>query len=465
MGASERATPGYLRVPVVAAAGPGLVLSGGLGYGFTESLDAAPGDHHRMSGRIAASAAPLPWLNLAAGTHLRHDRHAEDALGSDQGTVIDSQLHVLAGARLDSDWHLGAGVGASFTRGDSVGSSLANPAIDALLLGGYVPRNSPVSVGLLAGYRYDRTAGVANAPALYRSGDRLSLGLSEFDALLFGAGAGYRWGATELLAELGADVLVGKAAPGLRESPLRLGAGARHHFDDQLSVRLSADASLSARPPVGADDPLVPVDPRVQLSLGVVYRFPSPGPAALAPEAPPPPLPPAPPPPPLPASLEVQVTTLEGYPLSDARVELVDGETVIEVPHAELQDYRLAQVAARAVTLRVSAARLETHTQPIELLPGKPLRIDVRMAPAPPVGQLRGQVRSFSGEGLRARVRIEPLGKSLETDPAGSFLIDVSPGWYEVVIEAAGHATQRRRLEVPEDGVVILNADLLRGSP
>jgi hypothetical protein len=165
------------------------------------------------------------------------------------------------------------------------------------------------------------------------------------------------------------------------------------------------------------------------------------------------------------ASLEVRVTTLEGYPLSDATVELREGERARAVPHAELESYRLERIVPGDVILRVSAARLQTHTQPVQLRAGAPIVVEVKLAPAPPTGQVRGLVRSFSGAGLRARVRIEPLGKEIQTDAAGNFELDVPPGAYDVVVDAPGHAQQRRHVQVPEDGVVILNADLLRGQP
>jgi hypothetical protein len=63
----------------------------------------------------------------------------------------------------------------------------------------------------------------------------------------------------------------------------------------------------------------------------------------------------------------------------------------------------------------------------------------------------------------RARVRIEPLGTEIQTDPAGNFQADVPPGKYEVVVEAPGHRAQHRHVDVAADGVVILNADLSRG--
>ena len=464
LGTSWQSTPGYFRVPVVAAADPGVTLTGGLGYGFTESQSAAPGVHHRLQGRLGASLSPLPWLDLSMGTNLRHDRHDDDGLGSDQGTVLDSDVHAQAGTRLSSDLHLGGAAGATFMRGDTFGRSLENPAVDLLLLGAYLPREAPFSIGVLAGYRYDRTAGVARDPARYRSGDRLSLEVSQFDAVRLGAGGAYRLGATELLAELSGDVLVGRGAPGFLDSPLRVTAGARQQLGEQFSLRVMADTSLSARPPVGATDPLLPVEPRFQFLVGMAYHWndkPAPPPSEPAP------LPPHPEPatPPALASLEVHVTTLDGYPLSDASVEILQGERATEVPHGQLESYRLEQIAPAAATLRVSAARLQTYTQPIELKPGKPLVIDVKLAPAPPTGQVRGLVRSFSGVGLRARIRIEPLGKEVQTDAGGSFQLDVAPGTYEVVVEASGHAPQRRHVQVPEDGVVILNADLLRGAP
>lgn len=466
LGTGWQGTPGYFRVPVVASAQPGALLTGGVGYGFTEGQGAAPGSHHRVQGRLGAALSPLPWLDFALGTNLRHDRHADDGQGPDQGTVLDSELHAQAGTIVAEDLRLGGALGAAFLRGESLGSSLQSPSVDFLLLGAYVPQHQPFSVGILAGYRYDRTAGVARDPARYRAGDRLALDVSEFDAIPLGIGGAYRLGASELLTELSADLLVGSGAPRLVESPLRWSAGARQRLGDELSLRVVADTSLSARPPVGVDDPLLPVEPRFRLLFSMAYQW-SPAPAAALPEQEQAPAAEAPPvaAPPALASVQVRVTTLEGYPLSDATVELVAGETVLAVPHGELERYGLERVPAGDATLRVSAARLLTHEQPITLRAGAPLVVDVELSPAPPTGQVRGLIRSFSGTGLRARVRIEPLGKEIQTDASGTFELDVPPGAYEVLVEAPGHATQRRQLRVPEDGVVILNADLLRGQP
>jgi len=213
-----------------------------------------------------------------------------------------------------------------------------------------------------------------------------------------------------------------------------------------------ADTSLSARPAVGVGDPLLPVEPRFAVLVGMAYHWID-WQREAAPSRPDQVRLPAPPPrepaPPALASLEVRVTTLEGYPLSDASVEIVDGDQVLDVPHQEFENYRLEKIPPRATQLRVRAARLLPQTLPIALVPGAPLVIDVQLAPAPPTGQVRGLVRSFSGAGLKAKIRIEPLGKEIQTDAAGIFQLDVPPGSYEVVVEAAGHEAQRRRVEVP----------------
>lgn len=452
---------GYFRVPVVALAARGVDVGGGLGYGYTEPLRAAPGAHHRIRARATASVTPLDWLGVSLGTNLRHDRHPGDPLGPDTGTVLDSDVLVRAGWAL-SDVHIGLGASAWFSRGRSLGESLGTPSVTALALAAWLPHGAPISVGLMAGYRYDRSASLIDEPARYRSGDRLALGLSSFDAVPFGLGAAYRIGAAELLAELSGDALIGDGAPGFSRSPLRASAGARYHLNERVAVRLISDTSLSARPAPPAGDELSPVEPRFQLLVGLSWRLLSWEPRAPEPPEPPPPATSRPePPPPALVTLEVEVMTSDGYPLSDATLSLeLDGRT-LPVPHVDMQTYRLEQVPTGKARLRVEAERLEPQLLEVELSAERENQVRVRLKAARVDGQVRGVVRSFEGRGLPATVRIEPLGKRVSADRDGAFEIDLPPGSYEVVIEAPGHLTQRRRVEVRADGVVVLNAELL----
>ena len=56
-------------------------------------------------------------------------------------------------------------------------------------------------------------------------------------------------------------------------------------------------------------------------------------------------------------------------------------------------------------------------------------------------------------------MKIEPGDRTLTTKD-GRFEADVAPGSYEVTITAPGYETQRRRVEVEQNGVTLLNADL-----
>jgi hypothetical protein len=461
LGLGASTVPGYFRVPVVAAAARGAAVAASAGYAFTESQSAAPGSHHRLIGRLGAGLVPLPWLELALGTNVRHDRHTGDELGSDTGTVLDSDVQALGGAELAGDLHLGTALAAHFSRGDDVGRSLAHPALDLQLLAAWLPEGSAFSVGLAAGYRIDRSGGLLAHPEGLRTGDRLALEVSDFDALSAGIGTSYRLSKTELLAELSGNVLVGAGAPAFRYSPLRAALGARQDLSPAVALRLSVESSLSSRESRADALGLYPIEPRLQVLVGVACHWLDwDAPAVSRGETPPDHSSPAPPA--APGSLQVNVTTVDGHPLSDAVVELASPGGTQLVPHEHFERYRLRDLKSSRYVLRVSAERLETFSRELQIEPGLAQVVDVRLAPAQPSGQIRGLIRSFDGQGLPARILVAPLGRELSTGPDGTFSVEVPPGHYAVSIDAPGHGRQVRSIDVQDDGVVILNADLRR---
>jgi len=87
-----------------------------------------------------------------------------------------------------------------------------------------------------------------------------------------------------------------------------------------------------------------------------------------------------------------------------------------------------------------------------------------------PEGQIRALVRSLRGTGLAADLVIESESvtvgiaaesKSLHAQD-GRFQVDVAPGHYRLTISAPGYEVQRRKVEVEENGVTVLNVDLRR---
>ena len=76
---------------------------------------------------------------------------------------------------------------------------------------------------------------------------------------------------------------------------------------------------------------------------------------------------------------------------------------------------------------------------------------------------LSGVIRSYKGKPLSASILVDPIGMEAATDEDGFFEIDLPAGDYEIVVQAEGYRTQRRKVRVDENGVTVLNADLRRG--
>lgn len=487
VGASASGLPGLGRVAVAAPKElPHAGAAVGMGYGFTEAQgvpNAESGPHHRALGTLALMAQPLRFLAAALVLDGRYDAHPDDVLGSSSSTVGEPRLFVRANEAVGRSFALGAQLGVWVPGGEAPSLRFEAATLDALLLATYAPPGSDLALSLNAGYRIDRSAQVLGArdrPRL-RAGDRLALHLSDSDAILLGLGASKRLGGREtpaarieLLGELTWDVLIGANAPAALESPLRLGLGARYHLKEDeesfgaLQLEARTELSLSARPSSGPTDALVPVDPRFAIILGVRWtpalgarpkpRTDADGPAAAgsggaaAPVA---------------SALRGRVTATEtGLPIPSARVTVTSddpaqpGERSAETRAdgafevTELRPGRVHVVVKAAGFDDASADANATATAAV---------VEVVMKKAIKPGQLRGLVRSFNGKALAATIRVEPLGVEAKTDADGTFQIDVPPGSYEVVVAATGHAGQRRPVQVEENGVTILNADLRPG--
>lgn len=75
-------------------------------------------------------------------------------------------------------------------------------------------------------------------------------------------------------------------------------------------------------------------------------------------------------------------------------------------------------------------------------------------------GQIRGNVRAFSGEAVQATITVQPLKLKSATDAEGRFSVDVPPGSYSVRLRAYGYKSQSRAVVVTDNGVTVLNVEL-----
>ncbi len=443
------ALPGIYRVGVARTA-PAAV-AGTLGYGFTEPQNAADGAHHRLSLRAAAAVPVVRWLSVGALIDGRYDQHPDDS-----GGVVDTALQARASTALGI-WQLGGGIVGRLPGAENLDTMTRSASVEGqALLATTVGR---VRIASLAGYRLNRGGAAGSDAAHLSSGDRLALGLSEFDAVLLGLGAGVWVGKNELLAEVSADLLVGKDAPAFSQSPLRVALGARRAVARGLSLELLAVGSLSQQPDLSPGAPLVPNEPRLSVFASVRYQF--------LPHVPPPTVssvpPPVPPPiQPLSSRLEVTVNDDQGAPVTNPRVFVTAAGERRDLSCDLAGHCTVEDVKAGDVVVRIEAAEFEPAERPLKVQAGVPAQLEVRLVAIPPPSQLRGVVRSLDGKAVTVRVRIEPVGTEASVDDNGNFQLDLPPGGYDVLIEATGYVTQRRHVQVEPKGVVVLNVDLSR---
>jgi hypothetical protein len=461
-GPGDRARSALGRVGVVEPGRTGAVTTAaGVEGGITEGLNRNDSTHERVAGYAAVAVDAARWLNFGGWIGGRYDLHPRDERGRDDGFLVESELSTRLSFRLGA---LGLGIEAAgwLPGGTDLGSSFSGLSADGrLLLSGHA---SDLILAGYAGYRLDRTAKAAGDPQRLRFGDRSALGMSDFNAMLAGIGAGYPVGRSLLYGEAAAQLLPGSSK--LAASPIWVTLGVRRAFAAPgLSAELAVRALVSARPDASLDAPLIPIEPRAVLHFGISYRF-GERPAPILSPAPPP-APPKPaqiaaaPVPPPATSVELQLLDDRGQPLARAEVVVTqpDGETLLV--ENEPGHYRLEAARPGRMHLRIKAEGFQPVERDIDVSAGKALRLDVRAEQALPAGQVRGLVRSMRGKPLSANVQLEPGGAQTKTDAEGFFQIDVPPGEYEVVIEAPGYDSQRRKAKVDEHGVVIVNADLL----
>jgi hypothetical protein len=442
-------------------------FAGAAGYGYTEPQGDGDGAHHRAFGSAAVGVVLLPALELALRFDGRYDWHPDDGQGAHGAGVGDPRLVARYGGALgDGSFTLGVEAVAWVPGQNAPSLSFDATTLDGRLLAAFTPKKGPIVAGLI-GFRWDNSAAAAPDKNRLRPGDRLVLGLSDSNALLAGVGVSFPLGNTEILGEATADFLIGPDAPDLGSSPIRLTGGVRHAVSSALALEALVDVSLSGRPSIAPSAPLVPIEPRFAITLGIRYRLPfeqqkdaTPPPdpaktdelkpvavAAAANEGP----------------LVVAVVGPDGAPVKGASVEVVSGETHSPAEPAEKDTYRAAAVPFGDVKVVVKAEGFVGAEQPVHHAPGATKPAGVRLEAAVAEGQLRGLIRSFSGKGLGATIRVEPLGKEVKADPQGNFAVDLPPGDYEVTVTLQGFKPQHRKIHVDQNGVTVLNAELFEG--
>jgi hypothetical protein len=340
---------------------------------------------------------------------------------------------------------LGAALGFAVPGATAHALDFGAPVVTALGLLAWQVRAGPLLSAQL-GFRLDQSAHAAPELMPLSRAERMSLGLSDFNAVPIGLAALHHYGPVDLAAELSGEILIGEQAPALLRSPLRAAVVARLPLSSGVTLEALLRLGLSQRPKYARVTPLIPVEPRLVVGFGI--RF--------APES----TRPAPPPAaPLLSELAGDVRDNDGAPIAGARLSLAVGAEVRQAETAPDGTFSVPDLPRGAAQLEVTA---EDHlpTRQNVVLDRTRVELTVRVEKRVSATQLRGLVRSFSGAPLPAHVHVVPAGASVTADNAGRFMLELPPGVYQVEIECGGYLPQRRKVSVQENGVTLLNVEL-----
>lgn len=435
----------------------GLAASGG--FGVLSAQEEEEGTHQRMLGSIAGAVTLTDGVAVGLRFGGHYDLHPDDAQGSDDSLVGEPTLRVRVATELSPTFHVGVDFALTAPGKDAPSIAFDAMRADARVLATYVGSTGS-GLAAQAGFRFDQTGNAAPDLNTTRPGDRISLGLNDFHALLIGVGGWKRWSSLALLGEATWNPWLGSGAPSPLQSPLHLTAGARYFSSDSLAWEILIDGLLSERPEP-QDNRLAAIDPRVSVLFGIRLMSTSPAAAPLPVEVQPSPAEPAPvqQATATTATVRGRVTASSGTPVADAEVKVVGEGYERSTRTGADGSYEIGDVPLGQATLRVSGRRLQPFEQPLEVVAAG-VSADVQPTPAPAQGHLRGLIRSFDGKTLAAQITIEPTGQTLTANAEGEFELALPPGEYQVRIAIAGYGAQSRTVQLEDDGVTLLNVDL-----
>lgn len=267
VGEARDGLAGGERVAIASDVQPGLGGGATLHYGLTESVLGQGELHHRFGLMARGGIYPLPWLGVGLNGLFRLDLTSGGPSAGSSFVALESRLTLRAA-------HSFGALGLGLSAGIWIPGDIRGPAVD--FLGHTTIRAGKLSISLQGGYRLDRSGAlIRSLPSseTYAYGnlgltDFVSIGASDYDAVLVGLNITYTAERFELFGESSWDLLLG--GPALLESPLRVEVGLRYRLSETLRLVLGAGASLSQRPTLIRGGPLLPIEPRGQLYAGFI---------------------------------------------------------------------------------------------------------------------------------------------------------------------------------------------------
>ena len=467
------ALPGGLHAPSARTLPQGMVaVTATSGFGYRTDLLGPDHRFVRGIGNLAFAYAPHAMLTLALALDGRYDRHFGLAPTGDDGYVGDPRLLVRAG-RASGKLTLGGQLTLWVPGKDA--PSVAASAISVDARGLLTIEAGAGRVSLAAGFRLDNSGEAVEAPEKLSPQDRVSLGVSDFHAVVGGVHYEAAVGRKSFVGvEASLDLFVGDGAPG---PILRAGLHGGLHLTDQWSVLAYVEGAkvpgLAQGDITAGSIAQIPYEPIVTGGLALQARFGGPQRTAAGTitrnERP--------------AQIEVieyadvtgSISDEHGKPVVGARVTVklarhtgtgvtddkgtyrierlpigktVDGQSTLDDTGAE-------------VTIEVDQKKPIQQT--LTLARGANTVPKLTLEPMLPPGQLRAVVRAAGSGKAIANATVDRAWRpDVESGPDGSISLDLAPGKYKATATAAGFKLQTLDVTIETNGVAVKNFELAK---
>jgi len=466
------AMPGGLHAPSAETLPAGAFGVGAIcGYGFRNTLLSADHKLSRGIGDLAFAYAPTEMITLALSFDGRYDSHSGLDADGDDGYVGDPHLFARV-AKSFGGVRVGGQLGVWVPGKDA--PSVAASAISVEARGLVSLKAGRGTVSFNAGFRLDNSAESVDEPELLSAEDRVSLGVSDFHAVVGGAHFTMPVGKQAFLGlEASTDLFVGSGAPG---PIVRVGASGGVHVNDQWSVYAFVQGAkvpgLVYSAVMAGDITLIPYEPVFTGGLGIAARFGGPtraiGGSTVVSNKP--------------RLVEViehaeltgQVVDDTGKPIPGANVTVKLKNSTGSAATDEKGNYTVSKVpigktidgvttlddTGAEITVEVDGRRPGSST--LTLGKGANKVPNITLDPILPPGQLKAVIRA-AGTGkpiAGAIVKLDPGGATATSDADGNISIDLPPGTYKATATGAGFKQQTLDVVVAKDGVVVKNFEL-----